>query len=114
MYIVTEQIGGVTVIVVPGTELDASNYSEFKREVSDILAASRKVILDVSQLRFADSSGLGAILFCFKQLNETGGQLKLCGLSDRVRMAFELIRFHRIMDVYNTREEALAAFQSAS
>jgi anti-sigma B factor antagonist len=112
MDIATEQIGDVTVIVVPGSELDASNYVEFKKTVTGILEANGKVILDVSQLRFADSSGLGAILFCFKKLSEAGGVLKLCGLSERVRMAFELIRFHRIMDVYNSRAEALAAFQS--
>ena len=65
----------------------------------------------LSHLRFVDSSGLGAMLSCLRQLNATGGDLKLCGMSKAVRSVFELVRMHRIFDIYDTREQAVSAFQ---
>jgi anti-sigma B factor antagonist len=67
--------------------------------------------VDLSHLRFVDSSGLGAMLSCLRQLNATGGDLKLCGMSKAVRAVFELVRMHRIFDIYDTRELAVSAFQ---
>jgi anti-sigma B factor antagonist len=58
-----------------------------------------------------DSSALGAILTCLRRLKEAGGDLKICGLSKSVRIIFELVRFHKIMDIYGTQEEAVNAFQ---
>ena len=67
-------------------------------------------VLALPELKFLDSSGLGAILSCLRQLNASSGELKLCGMSKGVRALFELVRMHRIFDLYNTREEAIVAF----
>jgi anti-sigma B factor antagonist len=69
-------------------------------------------VIDLSRLRFVDSSGLGAFISCLRKLNAKGGDLKLCGMSKQVRAVFELVRMHRIFDIFGTREEALRAFQS--
>jgi anti-sigma B factor antagonist len=111
MEIVIEKVNDVAVLVPRAEFLDASNYQEFKRDVDPVLAANRKVLLDISQLRFVDSSGLGAILWCLRKLAGSGGDLKLyCDKCKPVRMFFELVRMNRIIDIYNTREEAVAAF----
>ena len=70
------------------------------------------MVFDLSKLRFVDSSGLGAFLSCLRKLNAKGGDLKLCGMSKQVRAVFELVRMHRIFDIYGTREEAVRAFQA--
>src|SRR5579871_1773292 len=103
---------GVGVASVPVDELDASNSGEFKHDIAPVLQASTKLVLDLSQLRFVDSSGLGAMLSCLRQLTAKGGDLKLCGLSSQVRALFELVRMHRIFDIYSTREDAVKAFQA--
>ena len=91
-------------------ELDASNAGEFKRDIAPVLEANTKLVIDLSRLRFVDSSGLGAFLSCLRKLNAKGGDLKLCGMSKQVRAVFELVRMHRIFDIYGTREEAVRAF----
>ena len=92
-------------------ELDAGNAPKFKRDFVPVLEANSKVVFDVSQLRFVDSSGLGAILSCLRQLNAKGGDLKLCGLSPLVRAPFALVRMHTILKIYSTKDEAIRAFQ---
>jgi len=111
MELAIEKMDDVTVVILPGEELDASNAKEFKGDVAPLLQPQAKVVLDLRQLRFVDSSGLGSILSCLRQLTTTGGDLKLCGMSQRVRALFELVRMHRIFDIYATRDEAVRAFR---
>jgi len=70
-----------------------------------------RLVIDMSSVQFVDSSGLGVILSCLRQVTERGGDLKVCGLSKGVRALFELVRMHKVVEIYNTREEALAAFE---
>ena len=110
MQIVVEKVGDVAVTAVPVEELDASNAGEFKRDITPVLDANAKLVLDLSRLRFVDSSGLGAFISCLRKLNAKGGDLKLCGMSKQVRAVFELVRMHRVFDIVGTREEAVRAF----
>ncbi len=111
MEVTVEKIDNVTVIALPGESLDASNAKEFKRDIMPALEGQSRVIFDMGRLKFVDSSGLGAILSCLRQLNSNGGDLKLSGMLKPVRALFELVRMHRIFDIYNTSEEAIAAFR---
>ncbi|HUY90491.1 MAG TPA: STAS domain-containing protein [Pirellulales bacterium] len=110
MEITAEQTQDVAVVAMPVEELDAANTAEFKRDMTPVLDAHAKVVLDLSKLRFVDSSGLGAFISCLRRLNEKRGELKLCGVSKQVRSAFALVRMDRILDIYGTRDEATRAF----
>ena len=110
MQIAVEKVGDVAVAAVPVEELDASNAGEFKRDIAPVLEANAKLVLDLSRLRFVDSSGLGAFISCLRKLNAKGGDLKLCGMSKQVRAVFELVRMHRVFDILDAREDAVRAF----
>jgi anti-sigma B factor antagonist len=110
MELIVETSGNVAVVTVNMEELDASNADDFKRQIAPILPNNPRLVLDLTRLRFVDSSGCGAILSCLKTLSGLGGDLRLCCVSERVRRTFELIRLHRICEIYPTRQEAVAAF----
>jgi anti-sigma B factor antagonist len=78
-----------------------------------VLKDCRKLVLDLDRVQFVDSRGCGAILSCLKHISPTGGDLKLCRVTQPVRMVFELIRMHNICEIVNTREEAVQAFQDS-
>jgi len=111
MEINVDQQDKVAIAEIPVEELDASNAGELKRDMAPILEANARLVIDLTRLRFVDSSGLGAMLSCLRHVSAKGGDLKLCGLSRQVRAAFELVRMHRIFDIFPTREEAVRAFQ---
>ena len=110
MEIAFDEMNGAAVAAVPVEELDASNAGDFKRDIAPVLEANTKLVLDLSRLRFVDSSGLGAFISCLRKLNAKGGDLKLCGMSKQVRAVFELVRMHRIFEIYGTKEDAVRAF----
>jgi anti-sigma B factor antagonist len=113
MEVAVNKTGDVGIAVVPVDELDASNAPEFKRDMTPVLDSGPKLILDLSRVRFVDSSGLGAMLSCLRHLSSKGGDLKLCCMSKQVQTAFELVRMHRVFDIYPTRDEAVRAFESS-
>lgn len=106
-----EEIGEVTVVVADGPHLDASVAEGFKRDIVPVLETRRKVLLDMSHLRFVDSTGLGTILSCVRKIGAAGGELKLCGMSRPVHSVFELTRMHRIIDILSDREAGIRAFR---
>jgi anti-sigma B factor antagonist len=102
-----EKLGDMTVAVVLMEELDASNSAEFKHEIAPLLAKTRRVIFDLSRLRFVDSSGLGVFISCLRQMRARDGEMTLCGMSNPVRAAFELARLHQAFDIRGTAAEAV-------
>lgn len=113
MQIPFDKVGDVAVAAMPMEELDAANAGEFKRDIAPLLEGNAKVVLDLSRLRFVDSSGLGAFISCLRKLNARGGDLKLCGMSKQVRGVFELVRMHKVFDILSTKEDAVHAFGRA-
>ena len=112
MQFETAKIDDVTVVKVQTEVLDAGNAKEFRTDISPILEENVKIVFDMGLVNFLDSSGCGTILSCLRKLNAAGGDLKMFGLQQSVRTLFELIRLHRIIDIHNSREEAVNAFRT--
>jgi anti-sigma B factor antagonist len=110
MEIRVERHNDVAVALLPVEELDAGNAAQFKTDVAAVLEANTKLVFDLSRVRFVDSSGLGALISCLRNMHASGGDLKLCAMSDQVRALFDLVRMHKVFDIYATREEAVRAF----
>jgi anti-sigma B factor antagonist len=106
----TQESTDVVVLAVPGPSLDASNSKKFKSQILPVVQSANNLVFDMSGVQFVDSAGLGAILSCLRQVNATGGDMKVFGLSKGVRALFELVRMHKVVEIHNTREEAVSAF----
>ncbi len=109
MNVTAETVGNVHIVAVHG-ELDAGNVDNFKSIIVPMLSSPIKLLIDLSDARFIDSSGLGAIISCQRHAAAAGGRIKLCGMSQQVRSAFELLRLHLILDIHATCADALQAF----
>jgi len=114
MDFTTETVNGVTVVTLQGETLDASNAKALKTDLVPVLAPGAKLVFDMKGVRFVDSSGLGALLSCLRQVHSSGGDLKLCELGKAVRALFELVRMHRIFEIYNSRDEALRSYSAGA
>ena len=92
--------------------LDAHTSQDFRREVQQQLDSHDRVVFDLSRLTFVDSSGMGALLSCLRQVSGRGGDLKLCCLTTQVRAVFQLVRMHRLFDIHTDQAGAVRAFQA--
>ncbi len=110
MQVKTEQIGDVVIAHLLSDALDAANAKDFKSQIAPVIVNGAKLVFDLSSLKFVDSSGLGALLSSLRQINALGGDLKLCGMIKPVRALFELVRMHRVFEIFNTQDEALRSY----
>ena len=112
MEIPTESKLSVTIAEIPVKELDASNAGDLKSAMVSILDSNRKMVVNLCRVQFIDSSGLGVILSFLRHVTAKGGDLKLCCLTAQVRSAFELVRMHRVFEIFDTQEDAARSFDS--
>jgi len=110
MKVVHSQERGVAVGQVDSRVLDAATAAAFKDGVKPMLTGAAKVVLDLSKVEFIDSSGLGALVASLRQAHAVGADIKLSGLRKPVRALFELVRMHRVFEVFNSAEEAVASY----
>lgn len=101
---------GVTVVDISG-RLDAEHAELLKTEFRKLLQPNAKMVFNLKDLEYLDSTGLGAIVFCLKNCNERGCKLKLANLGEKPRMIFEITRAYRIFDIYDDLDQAVAAFK---
>jgi anti-anti-sigma factor len=105
---IVEKLGPITLFTVQAPCLDAANASDFKSIVKELRDTSPRLIIDLSLVEFLDSSGCGAILTALRWMDQVGGKLALCGLTDRARASLALFQMLRILEVYPTRADAIA------
>lgn len=110
MELQREKVGEVTVIIVKDENLDASNSKQFKRAFEQLIEPKMKAVIDMSHVRFVDSAGISALLTLVRQFHAGAGEAKLCSVDKPVRALFELVRMHRVYEIFNTRDEAVRAF----
>ena len=111
MDIKLEERKGNVLLLVKEERLDANNSEFLKQELSRLFSEGRKgVVVDLQDVRFIDSSGLGALVSGFKNASSFQAVLKLSSLQSQVKSMFELTRLHRVFDIYANADEALEAF----
>jgi anti-sigma B factor antagonist len=101
METIDAEIDGTTLkIFAKVARLDASTVREFKRECQKIwISKINDVSVDLSQVTFLDSSGIGALLSLYKLLPTSNPSFKLRRVQPAVQAMIELLRLHRIFDV---------------
>jgi anti-sigma B factor antagonist len=98
---------GVCLISARG-EFDAATTPEFREKLEGLITDGKpKVIIDLNEVGFIDSSGLATLVHAFKHARATGGTLALAGLKPAVRKVFELTRLDKAFDIYCDCSEAL-------
>lgn len=108
MTVETFHVDGVAVVEPLVERLDHNNAGVLRARLVDLAAAGqRAIVIDLGRVGFLDSSALGAVLSGLKALGPDG-RLSLCALSPRVRHVVELTRLDRIVQLFESREAALA------
>jgi anti-sigma B factor antagonist len=107
-----EKVRDAVVVTIPGETLEASITHDFKQDIAPILEEQTRVVFDMHQLRFVDSSGCGALLHSLRKVREKGGDLTLFGVSAQLLSLFKMIRLDRQLGIFDTKDDALDAFTS--
>jgi anti-sigma B factor antagonist len=99
------------VVVTAVDQLDARNAEPAKTFFQDLVArGDGRVVVDLSDLCFVDSSGLAVLVAALKAAREGGGDVRLCGLNHAVRSVLEATRLMRLFAIHPDVDAANASF----
>jgi len=103
--IISEKLcNDVTVISIKGT-IDAKTAPELKKfEFASALESP--VVIDLSDVDFLDSSGLGALVGIARKKRDKGGNVTLACMNNKVRKVFEITQVYKLFDIYDDVEAA--------
>jgi anti-anti-sigma factor len=106
-----EKHGVVLVEIVNITRATLKEAEDFKQVLlKDIELGWRKIVVDLTDCEFIDSTFLGALVVSLKRITGLGGDLKLVGFQTAVSMMFQLTRMYRVFETFQTRDEAIKSF----
>jgi anti-sigma B factor antagonist len=109
MHLKKRHEGNTVVLTVEANRIDAANAVYLKDAFAEAIAREDAAILmDLKNVNFMDSSGLGAMVAAMKQLDGKK-KLALCHLSPAVDKVFKLTRMFTVFDIYPSLEDALSS-----
>ena len=107
--VTTDSEGEFAVIHLEGA-VDAHTAPQFEEAVQKVIdAGENKIVVDCEKLSYISSAGLGVFMGFVEELREAGGDIKICGLTEKVKQPFEILGFetlfHFCPDVASSKEK---------
>jgi anti-sigma B factor antagonist len=107
----TRTVEGVTIVSCVGRIVFGDEAAALRAELKNILSTSKRVILNLSEVNYIDSGGLGTLVGVYSSARASGADIKLAGLGQRVRDVLQITKLVTVFEVYDTEQKALAAFR---
>ena len=113
MKIEERQAGEVTILTLTGKLTLGEGERLLHDKISSVVRdGPRQLLLDLSEVPYVDSAGLGELVRTYTAVNRNGGQLKLMGLAKRIKDLFALTKLLTVFEIFETEQEALDSFSS--
>jgi anti-sigma B factor antagonist len=101
----------VTVIDAAGRITLGEGASAFRDTVRELAArGDKKILLNLSEVNYIDSSGIGELVSGFTTVTNHGGQLRLLGLSKRVKDLLQITKLYTVFEVFDDEATAVRSF----
>lgn len=111
MKISSRQANDVTILDVNGQIKFGEGSSVLRDSVKDLLAkGQKKILVNLAEVNYIDSSGVGELVSAFTSVRNQGGELKLLHLTKKVHDLLQITKLYTVFDVYDDEKSALAAF----
>jgi anti-sigma B factor antagonist len=108
------EVGDVTVISLSGAITLGAPTSQLREWILEALNQGRKkILLNLGEVYFIDSSGLGELVSAYTSVTGRGGRLKLLNLNRRVRDLLQITKLYTVFEVFDDEGKALASFTQA-
>lgn len=107
----TRQVGDVTVIDANGRITLGEGASTFRDTLRDLATkGDKKLLVNLSDVSYIDSSGIGEMVSGFTTVTNHGGQLKLLGLTKRVKDLLQITKLYTVFEVFEDEATAVRSF----
>jgi len=111
MKVAIRQVDGVTILDLSGRITLGEGSITLRDSVRDVLAkGSKKILLNLAQITYIDSSGIGELVSAFTSVKNAGGELKLLNLTQKVHDLLQITKLYTVFDIWDNEASAIGAF----
>jgi anti-sigma B factor antagonist len=111
MKVATRQVDGVTILDLSGRITLGEGSVTLRDSVQDLLAkGSKHILLNLGEVNYIDSSGIGELVSAFTSVRNAGGELKLLKLTKKVHDLLQITKLYTVFDIYDDEAKAVASF----
>jgi anti-sigma B factor antagonist len=107
----TRQVNGITIVDLSGQITLGDASAALRTEILDqVNNGFKKILLNLAEVTYIDSAGLGELTGSFTSVRNRGGELKLLNLTTRVHDLMQITKLYTVFDVYDDEKKALGSF----
>ena len=106
------EIGGVTVLDLSGRITLGEGSAKLRETVRELVnKGQKKIVLNLGDVSYIDSSGIGELVSGFTTLKNQGGELKLLNLTKKVHDLLQITKLYTVFDIHNDEASVLGSFK---
>ena len=107
----SREVKDIVIIDVSGRLTMGESVAEIRDEIHDQVGQGvHKILLNLAEVTYIDSAGLGELTASFTSMKNRGGQLKLLNLTKRVHDLMQITKLYTVFDVFDDEKQAVASF----
>ena len=107
----TRQVDGITIVDLSGRITLGEGSVVLRDTIKDLLGkGSKKILLNLGDVSYIDSSGIGELVSAFTSVQRQGGELKLLNLTKKVHDLLQITKLYTVFDVKDDEAQAIGAF----
>ncbi len=108
----SRQVDGVTIVDLSG-RITFGEGSVVLRDLMKELSAQghKRILLNLANISYIDSSGVGELVSAFTSIRNSGGELKLLNLTKKVHDLLQITKLHKVFDIQDDEVAAIGAFE---
>jgi anti-sigma B factor antagonist len=110
MHYQLQEEGDITVVSLSGS-VDVNSALELRNVVQGLLKAGANILVDLSETKFIDSSGLSVFTKAYQISQDVGAQITLVSPQPPVRKVFKLTGFEKVFNIVDSLEEGRSSFE---
>ena len=111
MKVSTRQVDGVTILDLSGRITLGEGSVSLRDAIRDLLAKGDKsILLNLGDVSYIDSSGIGELVSAFTSVKNAGGELKLLNLTKKVHDLLQITKLYTVFDVKDDETSAVGSF----
>ena len=112
LFATTREYSGITLVDLSGRISLGDGSALLRKTVRDLLEEGRtKIILNLGDVNYIDSSGIGELVSGFTAVRNRGGELKLLNLTKKVNDLLQITKLFTVFDVFNDESTAMRSFE---
>jgi anti-sigma B factor antagonist len=113
LNIVEKEVNGVTVLELSGRVTLGEGSNQLRTKLKDLLSQGKtRLVLDLADVSYIDSAGLGTLVAGFTSAQNQGASLKLANLTKRFNEQLHITKLVTVFDVFDDTDAAVKSFSS--